>query len=86
MASLEDTGVHLPIRSGHNYAGIAGHDSARLHLGDNYVINQSGFNIRTRLSFSLRNLPDFVLRQTQTPMLPAMSSLLATIAVPRFVR
>lgn len=49
MASLENTAAHLPMRSGHNYAGIAGHDSARLHLGDNYVINQSGFNIRTLL-------------------------------------
>jgi hypothetical protein len=61
MASLKDTGVHLPIRSGHSYTGIAGHGSARLHLGDNYVINQNGFNIRTRLSFSLHDLPDFVL-------------------------
>ena len=59
MASLEDATVHLPIRSGHNYTGIAGHDSARLQLGDNYFINQSGFNIRKLPSFSLRGLPDF---------------------------
>jgi hypothetical protein len=62
MASLEDIGVHLPIRSGHSYAGIAGHDSTRQHLGDNYVINQSGFNIRTFQLCSLPDLPDLTLR------------------------
>lgn len=72
MASLEDPAVHLPIRSGCSYSGIAGHDSARLHLGDNYVINQSGFSIRTPLSSSLPDLSDLILPQTQTRMLPVM--------------
>ena len=61
MATLEDAVVHLPIRSGHSYAGIAGHDSARLQLGDSYVINQSGFNICTLLPFIFRDLPDLYL-------------------------
>ena len=61
MASLEDTGVHLPIRSGHSYAGVAGHDGARLNLGDNYVINQSGFNIRMLSVFSLYDLTNLSL-------------------------
>ena len=62
MASLEDTGVHLPVRNAHSYAGIAGHDSARLNLGDNYVINQSGFNIRTLSLFGLYGLTNLNLR------------------------
>jgi hypothetical protein len=56
MAFLEDTAVHLPIRGGHNYAGITGYDNTRQQLGDNYFINQSGFNIRT---YQLCSLPDF---------------------------
>ena len=70
MASLEDTAVQLPIPSGHNYAGVAGHDSARLHLGDNYVINQS----RALSLFSLHGLPNLTPLQTQTRMLPATST------------
>ena len=62
MASLEDATVHLPIRGGHNYADITGHDNTRQQLGDNYFINQSGFNIRTFQLCSLPDLPDLTSR------------------------
>lgn len=58
MTSLENAAARLPIRSGHTYTGIAGYDSARLQLGDNYFIDQSGFNICTLLPFIFRDLPD----------------------------
>ena len=78
--------MRLPIRGGHNYADVAGRDSARQQLGDSYVINQSGFNIRTLLPYRLHELSDLTLQQTQMPTSQIVSTLPATTAVPRSVQ